>query len=70
MANGEIPPVKERLEYPVPPSESGLTPGLLRVLNKQLGHNSPDTVPKEQLKAKWRGVCLSVHHLEEVNKAQ
>ncbi len=27
LANGEIPPVKERLEYPVPPTESGLTPG-------------------------------------------
>ena len=24
------------------------------------------TVPKSALKAKWRGVCLSVHHLEEI----
>jgi len=27
LADGEVPPVKERLEYPSPPSESGLTPG-------------------------------------------
>ena len=36
LADGDVPPVKERLEYPVPPSESGLTPGLLRVLHKQV----------------------------------
>ena len=40
LANGEEPPVKERLEYPVPPSESGLTPGLLRVLNKQMSRGA------------------------------
>ncbi len=39
-------------------------PGLLRVLNKQLGHK--DIVQKQALKAKWRGVCLASHHLEEV----
>ena len=68
LANGEAPPVKERLEYPVPPSESGLTPGLLRVLNKQMGADptSSTTVSKSTLKSKWRGVCLSIHHLEEI----
>ena len=64
LAGGEIPPVKERLEYPCPPSESGLTPGLLRVLNKQMGRQA--TVQKINLKAKWRGICLASHHLEEI----
>ena len=38
MANGETPPVKERLEMPVATqkTDTGLTPGLLRVLNKQV----------------------------------
>jgi hypothetical protein len=46
--------------------------GLLRVLNKQLTQDDGDssvttaTVPKAALKAKWRGVCLSIHHLEEI----
>ena len=41
MSKGETPPVKERLEMPVATqkTDSGLTPGLLRVLNKQV--NSP-----------------------------
>lgn len=38
MANNETPPVKERLEMPVATqkTDTGLTPGLLRVLNKQV----------------------------------
>ena len=38
MANGEIPPVKERLEMPVATqkTDTGLTQGLLRVLHKQV----------------------------------
>ena len=38
LANGETPPVKERLEMPVATqkTDTGLTPGLLRVLNKQV----------------------------------
>ena len=27
LASGEVPPVKDRLEYPPPESEFGLTPG-------------------------------------------
>ena len=40
MANGEVPPVKDRLEMPVATQkvDSGLTPGLLRVLPKQVSH--------------------------------
>lgn len=39
MSKGETPPVKERLEMPVATqkTDTGLTPGLLRVLNKQVG---------------------------------
>ena len=38
MANGEMPPVKERLEMPsaTQKTDTGLTPGLLRILNKQV----------------------------------
>lgn len=36
LANNEIPPVKERLEYPTVESPFGLTKGLLRVLHKQV----------------------------------
>lgn len=38
MAKGETPPVKDRLEMPVATqkTDTGLTPGLLRVLNKQV----------------------------------
>ena len=38
MSKGETPPAKERLEMPVATqkTDTGLTPGLLRVLNKQV----------------------------------
>lgn len=36
MADGEVPPVKETLEYPSVESKDGLTVGLLRVLDKQV----------------------------------
>jgi len=38
MANGDIPPVKDRLEMmtATQKNDTGLTPGLLRVLNRQV----------------------------------
>ena len=36
LSEGDTPPVKDRLEFPVPESASGLTPGILRVLHKQV----------------------------------
>ena len=36
MAQGDIPPVKERLEYPPPDTPSGLSPGYLKILLKQV----------------------------------
>ncbi|XP_037777822.1 ropporin-1-like protein [Penaeus monodon] len=37
MTNGTVPPVKDRLEFPVPESKGGISPGILRVLHRQLG---------------------------------
>lgn len=39
MADGQVPPVKETLEYPVIESKDGLTVGLLRVLDRQVSKN-------------------------------
>lgn len=64
LSNGEVPPTKERLEYPPPETNTGLTPGFLRVLHKQVGHL--EVVNLTTLKAKWRGVCLSLKFLEEI----
>lgn len=64
LSNGEVPPTKERLEYPPPDSNNGLTQGFLRVLHKQVGHL--EVVNLTTLKAKWRGVCLSLKNLEEI----
>ncbi|XP_069192628.1 ropporin-1-like protein [Procambarus clarkii] len=36
MTNGTPPPVKDRLEFPIPESSSGVSPGVLRVLHSQL----------------------------------
>lgn len=64
LSNGEVPPVKERLEYPLPETEYGLTPGLLRVLYKQVG--CQEVVSVSTLKAKWRGICLSLDRLDRI----
>ena len=42
MANGEMPPVKDRLEMPTATqkTDTGLTPGLLRILHKQVKINT------------------------------
>ncbi|XP_069944556.1 ropporin-1-like protein isoform X2 [Cherax quadricarinatus] len=47
MSKGTPPPVKERLEFPVPESSSGISPGVLRVLHRQL--NGEGSVTWEQL---------------------
>jgi hypothetical protein len=69
MANGEVPPVKDRLEYPVVEAESGLSKGLLRVLHKQLGDKT--TIQAPLVKEKWRAICLNpadVDTLLQVNE--
>ncbi|XP_076869457.1 ropporin-1-like protein isoform X2 [Brachyhypopomus gauderio] len=64
LSKGEALPAKDRLEIRVATqkTDTGLTPGLLKVLHKQL--SPKDTVMKEELQQKWRGLCLPVDQLE------
>uniref|UniRef100_A0A1I8IGZ1 Rhophilin associated tail protein 1 like n=1 Tax=Macrostomum lignano TaxID=282301 RepID=A0A1I8IGZ1_9PLAT len=66
MANAETPPVKERLEMAVATqkTDSGLTPGLLRVLNKQLGPKKQ--VEVDEIAEKWRAINLPSERLQEL----
>lgn len=50
------PPVKPRLEYPVPRDYYGLTPGWLKALLYQLENNK--TVSFKVLWDRWTGACL------------
>ncbi|XP_062842030.1 ropporin-1-like protein [Trichomycterus rosablanca] len=64
LSKGETLPAKDRLEMPVATQRTdlGLTPGLLKVLHKQL---SPKiTVTKEELEQRWKGLCLPVEQLD------
>nr|CAD7204665.1 unnamed protein product [Timema douglasi] len=64
LADGDRPPVKERLEYPPFLHSSGLTPGYIKVLlNSFLDH---ETIPKEDLKKAWIGMCLNADALDEM----
>ncbi|XP_073536058.1 ropporin-1-like protein [Phyllobates terribilis] len=58
LSRGEPLPVKDRVELPVATqrTDSGLTPGLLRVLHRQL--TGRVLVPVEELEQRWRAVCL------------
>ncbi|KAG8226411.1 hypothetical protein J437_LFUL012507 [Ladona fulva] len=64
LANGERPPVKERLEYPPVATKSGLSPGFLRVLIKQVGKEG--NVDVDKLKNLWSGLCLDPSALREM----
>merc|ERR1719318_385962 len=66
MANGEAPPVKERLEMPVATqkTDTGLTPGLLRVLNKQLGPKK--VVPLSMIEERWVDLSLPKEQFVEL----
>lgn len=66
MAKGEMPPVKERLEMPVATqkTDTGLTPGLLKVLNKQLGPKK--TVSLSQIEDKWLDLALPKEQLDDL----
>lgn len=66
MSKGELPPVKERLEMPIATqkTDTGLTPGLLKVLDKQLG-------PKKQVllslvEEKWHDLALPKEQLDDL----
>ncbi|ELU01477.1 hypothetical protein CAPTEDRAFT_173464 [Capitella teleta] len=60
MANHETPPVKERLELPIATqcTDTGLTPGLLKVLNNQLGPKQKVAV--SVIEKKWTDLSLPI----------
>uniref|UniRef100_A0A3P9JQA2 Ropporin-1-like protein n=2 Tax=Oryzias latipes TaxID=8090 RepID=A0A3P9JQA2_ORYLA len=64
LAKGECLPVKDRLEIDATTQkmDPSLTPGLLKTLHKQL--SSRKTCSKEELQAKWKGLCLSPNQLD------
>lgn len=66
MANGEMPPVKERLEMATATqkNDTGLTPGLLRVLNRQLG--SKKVVHVSLIEEKWHDLALPKELFDEL----
>ncbi|XP_034233760.1 ropporin-1-like protein isoform X3 [Thrips palmi] len=64
LAKGEEPPIKDRLEYPPPDTPSGLSPGYLKVLIKQIGKGG--TVTVNELVERWNGICLAEEPLQEM----
>ncbi|KAK9527886.1 hypothetical protein VZT92_014408 [Zoarces viviparus] len=65
LSEGRCLPVKDRLEmFDSHKTNNGLTPGLLKTLNKQL---SPcETCSKKDLQKKWKGLCLPMDQLEDL----
>ncbi|XP_075694437.1 ropporin-1-like protein [Rhinoderma darwinii] len=66
LSRGEPLPAKERVEMPVATqkTDTGLTPGLLKVLHKQL--SSMVIVPVEEVEQKWRDLCLPQAQLHSI----
>ncbi|XP_045558835.1 ropporin-1-like protein [Salmo salar] len=80
LSKGDILPTKERLERPVATqkTDTGLTPGLLKVLNKQILSNPQndtrpplsylpipkETISMEELQQKWKGLCQPSEQLD------
>ncbi|GLV36884.1 hypothetical protein CBL_02281 [Carabus blaptoides fortunei] len=64
LALGITPPVKLRLEYPIPRTHYGLTPGWLKTLLYQLSGSRHVNWP--QLYDRWRGACLEVPGLQQI----
>ncbi|XP_060921029.1 ropporin-1-like protein isoform X1 [Labrus mixtus] len=64
LSKDECLPVKDRLEMNVATqkTDTGLTPGLLKTLHKQLSHK--ETCVKEELRKKWKGLCLPMDQFE------
>lgn len=58
------PPVKPRLEYPIPRDHCGLTPGWLKALLCQLPNTQ--TVHFKILWDRWTGACLKHENLIEI----
>lgn len=66
MASGEIPPVKDRLEMvtATQKDDTGLTAGLLRVLNRQLG--SKKVMSVSVIESKWHDLALPKELFDEL----
>ncbi|XP_074660360.1 ropporin-1-like protein [Tubulanus polymorphus] len=66
MSRGEVPPVKERLEMPVATqkTDTGLTPGLLRALNKQLGPKKVTNI--SLIEEKWKELALPKEKFDDL----
>nr|CAD7455864.1 unnamed protein product [Timema tahoe] len=64
LADGERPPVKERLEYPPFLHASGLTPGYIKILLN--GFLDREVIPRGDLKKAWKGMCLDADALDEM----
>ncbi|CAF3541151.1 unnamed protein product [Rotaria socialis] len=66
LANGETPPVKERLEMPVATqkTDTGLTMGLLKILHKQLSPKG--TLPLVDIRKKFDDVNIPREQYDEI----
>ncbi|KOC66458.1 Ropporin-1-like protein [Habropoda laboriosa] len=56
LASGDVPPVKERLEYPPFSHPTGITPGYLRTLLNVFGH--VEAIPVKSMLERWQGIAL------------
>nr|XP_016848431.1 PREDICTED: ropporin-1-like protein isoform X2 [Anolis carolinensis] len=66
LSQSEPLPVKERVEIPVATqkNDTGLTPGLLKILHKQLSEKG--TVELPDLQRKWKNLCLPMAQLHNI----
>ncbi|KAM4606759.1 ropporin-1-like protein [Polymixia lowei] len=66
LSTQETLPVKDRLEMNVATqkTDTGLTPGLLKILHKQLSYRQ--ACSKEDLQKSWKSLCLPVEQLESL----
>ncbi|XP_078033568.1 LOW QUALITY PROTEIN: ropporin-1-like protein [Augochlora pura] len=64
LANGDLPPIKNRLEYPPFVHPTNITPGYLRTLLNTFG--PIETVGMEALLEKWQGIALPETSLYQI----
>ncbi|CDS42479.1 cAMP dependent protein kinase regulatory [Echinococcus multilocularis] len=66
LAYNEVPPVKERLEMAISSqkTDTGLTPGLLKILHNQLGGIQRVNLCK--IEEKWLALALPLERLQEI----
>ncbi|XP_012646600.1 ropporin-1-like protein [Microcebus murinus] len=66
LSRGDPLPIKDRLEMPVATqkTDTGLTPGLLKILHKQCSHKQ--VVDLADLEQKWKNLCLPIEKFRAV----